>query len=234
MPELEGARSLDDIMESHRAAGRFDAERWQLGYIPGKPEAASVLLMAEVPGRDVWEVVYLGLTPAARAVVWAVRAPSTHLSWHEAHVSRLELAVDCRNIPAARLYQSTGFVTRDRRAVHLAILGQSRDELVGRVSCRGHDTSCGSVPIVANSGRSAGRGKRNEARVACGIGRPVPEDFSLLEVDHRLGDLGGVVGDPLEVARGVDQPQPGIDPFGIADDLGLELLLDGAVVAVDP
>ena len=66
MPELEGARSLDDIMETHRAAGRFDAERWQLGYIAGKPEAASILLLAEVPSRDVWEVVYLGLTPAAR------------------------------------------------------------------------------------------------------------------------------------------------------------------------
>ncbi len=66
MPELEGRRALDEIMESHRATGRFDAGRWQLGYIPDKPHVASVLLMAEVPGRDVWEVVYLGLTPAAR------------------------------------------------------------------------------------------------------------------------------------------------------------------------
>ena len=66
MPELEGTRTLDDILESHRATGRFVAERWRLGRIPGKPEAASVLLMAEVPGRDVWEVIYLGLTPAAR------------------------------------------------------------------------------------------------------------------------------------------------------------------------
>jgi mycothiol synthase len=27
MPELEGALSLDDIMEGHRAAGRFMADR---------------------------------------------------------------------------------------------------------------------------------------------------------------------------------------------------------------
>jgi ribosomal protein S18 acetylase RimI-like enzyme len=33
-----------------------------------------------------------------------------------------ELAVDLRNTPAVRLYRSTGFVPRDRRAVHLAIL----------------------------------------------------------------------------------------------------------------
>ena len=116
---------LDDIMESHQAAGRFNAERWRLGYIPGKPEAASVLLMAEVPGRDVWEVVYLGLTPAARGRGLG-RAVLTHaLELAGRHVSRLELAVDCRNTPATRLYHSTGFLVRDRRAVHLAILDQS-------------------------------------------------------------------------------------------------------------
>ena len=93
-------------MESHRAAGRFVAERWCLGRIPGKPEAASVLLMAEIPGRDVWEVVYLGLTPAARGHGLG-RAVLRHaLELAERHVPGLELAVDCRNRPATRLYQS--------------------------------------------------------------------------------------------------------------------------------
>src|SRR5262249_44532622 len=55
MPELEGARGLHDILESHRAAGRFVAERWRLGRIPGEPEAAAVLLLAEIAGRYVWE-----------------------------------------------------------------------------------------------------------------------------------------------------------------------------------
>lgn len=125
MPELEGARALDDIMESHRAAGRFDAARWQLGYIPDKPQAASVLLMAEVPGRGVWEVVYLGLTPAARGRGLGRAVLQQALALARIHVPRLELAVDCRNTPATRLYHSTGFVARDRRAVHLAILDQS-------------------------------------------------------------------------------------------------------------
>lgn len=125
MPELEGARSLDDIIESHRAAGRFDAERWQLGYIPGRPEAASVLLLAEVPNRDAWEVVYLGLTPAARGSGLGRSVLERALELAQAHVPRLELAVDCRNVPAVRLYQSAGFVTRDRRAVHLVIFSQS-------------------------------------------------------------------------------------------------------------
>ena len=95
MPELEGARALDDILESHRAAGRFVAERWQLGRVLGKPEAAAVLLLAEVPGRKVWEVIYLGLTPAARGADSAALWSNMHSSLARGRVPWLELAVDC-------------------------------------------------------------------------------------------------------------------------------------------
>ena len=122
MPELEGARSLDDIMESHRASGRFAPRYWQLGYLTGRPEAASILLLAEVPGRDAWEVVYLGLTPAARGCGLGRIVLQRALTLARTRVPRIELAVDCRNTPATRLYQSSGFVARDRRTVHLAIL----------------------------------------------------------------------------------------------------------------
>jgi mycothiol synthase len=123
MPELEGARSLEDILEGHRASGRFVAERWRLGRIPSEQEAAAVLLMAEVPARDVWEVVYLGLTPAARGRGLGRATLSHALELARPHVARIELAVDLRNKPAVRLYQAADFVARDRRAVHLAILG---------------------------------------------------------------------------------------------------------------
>ena len=43
-----------------------------------------------------------------------------------------------------------------------------------------------------------------------------PEFRQPRDQDDRLGDLGGVVGDALEVPRGVDQPQPGVDPLGVA------------------
>jgi GNAT superfamily N-acetyltransferase len=66
MPELEGLRSLDDILASHRAGGRFVAERWQVGEVRGEPEAVAVLLLSAVPDHDAWEVAYLGLNPAAR------------------------------------------------------------------------------------------------------------------------------------------------------------------------
>jgi ribosomal protein S18 acetylase RimI-like enzyme len=123
MPELEGARGLDDILDGHRAAGLFAPGRWRLGRVPGEPAAAAVLLMAEVPSRDAWEVIYLGLTPTARGRGLG-RAVLRHaLELARDQVPRLELAVDLRNTPAVRLYQAAGFTARDRRAVHLAILG---------------------------------------------------------------------------------------------------------------
>jgi len=123
MPELEGARGLEDILDGHRGAGLFSSGRWQLGRIPGEPEAAAVLLMTEVPGRDAWEVIYLGLTPAARGRGLGRAVLRRALELARAHTPRLELAVDLRNTPAVRLYRATGFTVRDRRAVHLALLG---------------------------------------------------------------------------------------------------------------
>jgi mycothiol synthase len=123
MPELEGTRSLEDILEGHRASGRFVPERWRLGRIPGERDTASVLLLAEVPDRDVWEVVYLGLTPPARGRGLGLATLSHALELARPHVSRIELAVDLRNQPAIRLYQAAEFMIRDRRIVHLAVLG---------------------------------------------------------------------------------------------------------------
>ncbi len=123
MPELEGTRSLKDILEGHRAAGRLLAQHWWLGRIPGEREAVAVLLMAEVPGRESWEVVYLGLTPRARGRGLGRASLSYALELARPHVTRLELAVDLRNAPAVQLYQSADFIARDRKIVHLAILG---------------------------------------------------------------------------------------------------------------
>jgi mycothiol synthase len=125
MPELEGARSLDDILESHKAAGRFVAERWRLGRLPGDAQASAVLLLAEVPGRDVWEVIYLGLTQSVRGYGLGRAVLEHALELAGCQVAWLELAVDLRNTPALRLYASAGFVAHERRAVHLAIFPPS-------------------------------------------------------------------------------------------------------------
>ena len=125
MPELEGVRSLDDVIEGHRATGRFVPERWRLGQVPGEPAAAVVLLLAEVPDRDVWEVVYLGLTQAARGRGLGRGCHPASPRPGAPHVSRLELAVNLRNHPATRLYEAAGFVPFDRRSVHLAVFPES-------------------------------------------------------------------------------------------------------------
>lgn len=125
MPELEGVRSLDDVIEGHRATGRFVPERWQVGQVPGEPDTAVVLLLSEVPDRDVWEVVYLGLTVPARGRGLGFAAIARALELARPHASRLELAVDIRNLPAIRLYESAGFEPFDRRSVHLAVFPEN-------------------------------------------------------------------------------------------------------------
>jgi ribosomal protein S18 acetylase RimI-like enzyme len=123
MPELEGIRSLDDILASHREGGRFRPERWQVGHLPHEPGAAAIVLLSELLDREAWEVAYLGLTPEARGRGLGHAALAHALEVAGPHTPRLELAVDVRNVPAQRLYQSAGFVPFERRAVHLAALG---------------------------------------------------------------------------------------------------------------
>jgi ribosomal protein S18 acetylase RimI-like enzyme len=68
-------------------------------------------------------VIYLGLTPAARGRGLGRAVLRRALELARANTPRLELAVDLRNTPAVQLYRATGFTVRDRRAVHLALLG---------------------------------------------------------------------------------------------------------------
>ena len=122
MPELEGVRSLDDVIAGHRATGRFEPTRWLIGRVSDEPESSMVVLLSAVPEREVWEVAYLGLTPPARGRGIARTALEFARRLASPHADRLELAVDRRNIPAVRLYKDAGFHKYDRRAVHLAVL----------------------------------------------------------------------------------------------------------------
>jgi mycothiol synthase len=124
MPELENARTLDEIMMGHRAAGSFSPDRWQLGRLPGEPDSAAVLLMTSIPERNLWEVIYLGLTPQARG-----RGLGRDVIRHAVELARgnaasLLLTVDARNLPAVQLYTSCGFQIRDRRSLHLAVFSR--------------------------------------------------------------------------------------------------------------
>jgi ribosomal protein S18 acetylase RimI-like enzyme len=124
MPEIEAARSIDEVLEGHRGAPGYRPGLWRLGTVAGEPEAAAVLLLAAPSDRDAWEVIYLGLTPVARGRGLGVQAVAHALELARPSVAAIELAVDARNVPADRLYRATGFVPFDRRAVHLAVLSR--------------------------------------------------------------------------------------------------------------
>lgn len=124
IPEIGGARSIDDALQGHRGAPGYRPELWRLGSVDGEPDVAAVLLLAAAADRDSWEVVYLGLTPAARGRGLGVQAVAHALELARPRVAAIELAVDARNLPAAKLYAATGFVPFDRRAVHLAVLSR--------------------------------------------------------------------------------------------------------------
>jgi GNAT superfamily N-acetyltransferase len=125
MPELEGVRSLDDIIDGHRAKGQFEPDRWQYGQVPGQPDAAAVLLLEEIPEKDAWEIAYLGLTPAARGRGLGRIAIGHAVELARPLASRLQLAVDIRNHPATRLYEAVGFVPFDRRSVHMVVFSEN-------------------------------------------------------------------------------------------------------------
>jgi ribosomal protein S18 acetylase RimI-like enzyme len=127
MPELEGTRSLRDILATHKAGGRFNPERWQIGRVQDEPNTAAILLLTEAADREAWEVAYLGLTPAARGRGLGQATLMYALSLAHVHVSRLQLAVDVRNQPAEKLYLRAGFTPHDRRAVYVRLLSQWKD-----------------------------------------------------------------------------------------------------------
>jgi ribosomal protein S18 acetylase RimI-like enzyme len=113
-PGLVGLRTIDDILAGHMASGVFTPDLWFALALGDEP--VGVLLLSMLPQRHAAELVYLGLSPA-----WRGRGLGRRLVEHAlslAHARRAEtvlLAVDDRNTPAMRLYESLGFVTSARK-----------------------------------------------------------------------------------------------------------------------
>lgn len=63
-PALNGVRSIDDVVAGHRAAGEYNPANWLLLRDQGRP--AGVLVLAQVPGTQVMELVYIGLAADIR------------------------------------------------------------------------------------------------------------------------------------------------------------------------
>lgn len=117
-PEVNGTRSIAEVIEGHRAQGVFDPSRWWL--IREGEKAVGVLLMTEIPENGDWEVAYMGVVPEARR-----QGHGREILLHAlcearaAEIPAVTLSVDARNRPAWNLYRSLGFEPYDQRMVYL-------------------------------------------------------------------------------------------------------------------
>lgn len=119
-PEVNDVRTLDEILTGHRAQGSYSADRWWLALHDDKP--VGVLLLAEVPEWNSWDVSYVGVVPDARRRGFG-RALMTKAfrEARRAKAGQLTLSIDARNQPAWQLYRALGFQQFEKREVFLAI-----------------------------------------------------------------------------------------------------------------
>lgn len=127
-PEVNGVRTLDEVLAGHRAQGRFDPDHWWL--VTSDSTAVGVVIVAEMPETGEWELAYMGVVPRARRQGFG-RELLLHVltEARAADAPAVTLSVDARNRPAWQLYSSAGFEPHDRRAVYLWI---DRAERTGR------------------------------------------------------------------------------------------------------
>ena len=119
-PEVNGVRTIDEVIVGHRSQGRYDPSTWWLAWLDGEPVGVLLLVEAE-PGE--WEVAYVGVVLSARrrgVALGLMHQALCHVRLVDA--VGLMLSVDDRNAPARRLYQRLGFEAYDHREVMLARL----------------------------------------------------------------------------------------------------------------
>lgn len=113
VPELNGLRNIEHTLEGYAST----QQRMTQPRIPGtwwviQDDCVNIGCLLLTPNDDQHcELTYLGLTPTSRGQGHS-RAIMDHLDrWTTARgFERMTLAVDIRNTPAIRLYQSRGFV----------------------------------------------------------------------------------------------------------------------------
>ncbi|HZZ80278.1 MAG TPA: GNAT family N-acetyltransferase [Gemmataceae bacterium] len=120
-PELNGRRTIVEILEGHQGQGRFDPHFWWLAYVNNQP--AGVAMLAEMPDGLTWELAYLGIVPEFRrhGIGRAMTVHALH-ALRATSAMRLTLIVDIRNQPARHLYESLGFVATETSTALLHFL----------------------------------------------------------------------------------------------------------------
>jgi ribosomal protein S18 acetylase RimI-like enzyme len=120
-PELNGVRTIEEILAGHKAQGQFRADRWWLAL--DRDQAVGVALTTYVPDWDGWDLSYVGIVPEARGRGLGRQLTSFVLEQaRRARARCVNLAVDERNRIAWELYTRLGFVPEEDREVYLYFL----------------------------------------------------------------------------------------------------------------
>lgn len=113
-PELVGARSIADVIASHRASGSYDPRLWQVARIDGVD--AGCVLLSPHQALSSCEIVYLGVRLGfrRRGVGSLLLRRAVDLA-RQRRLGRLHVAMDERNVAAAAAYARFAFRESGRR-----------------------------------------------------------------------------------------------------------------------
>jgi ribosomal protein S18 acetylase RimI-like enzyme len=125
-PEINGVRTVDEVIHGHQAQGSHNPDRWWLALHGERP--IGVLLMTAIPEWRGWDVSYLGVLPEVRRRGFGRELTrKALLEAMTASAQQVTLAVDSRNQPAWDMYRAVGFEPYDRREVYLALWGPRQE-----------------------------------------------------------------------------------------------------------
>ncbi len=115
-PKLNGVRNAEDVLDGYATQGTFAAERWFFACFNDQDVGA--LILTEHAESANWELVYMGVTPAARGKGFGWQIVQFAL-WQASrgNAERVVLAVDETNKHALSTYRKAGFIVWDRRTV---------------------------------------------------------------------------------------------------------------------
>ena len=123
-PGMEGRRDQEDMLAGYRSTGKYNPSDWFFVLSPESPQNEKgphddgVLLLAEHPVSQQYELVYMGVAPHARGqrMGRAIVAEAIRVSAKRG-AGQLMVAVDAANAPARKLYEAAGFSPWTRRFV---------------------------------------------------------------------------------------------------------------------
>ncbi len=115
-PAINDMRAMPDVLAGYRAAGCYDPQRWF--FVRHKHQDVGVLLLTQHSPGNNWELVYMGITPAARGNGFGGHIAQVAL-WKagQGGAEQLVLAVDEANEPALAMYGRAGFTAWNHRRV---------------------------------------------------------------------------------------------------------------------